>query len=181
MRIPSRLMPKLKKKPLTASSRLLVVVLVFYFLYLCWTYSLPVFGFIALVGTMGVLENIKTKNHLSKLAVQRQGESICNFARDADSHTHDTWVIRAVYEQTQSYLMPEFQSLPLKWHDSFEQDLKMDADDVEDIVLEVAERTGRNLTETAENPMHGKVNTVGDLVIFMVAQPVENTVTANKT
>lgn len=145
------------------------------FVYLLWGHPVPVLGFVAVIGVISVIEVKRTKAHLNKLAAQRAGESICTFAREANCRVNDTWVVRAVYEQVQTYLGSEFQSFPLRWNDSFEKDLKIDIEDVGDIIAsEVAERTGRNFSETTGNPMYGKVSTVGDLVLFFCAQPVEN-------
>ena len=44
-------------------------------------------------------------------------------------------------------------------------------DDVEDVLLDMAARSGRSLAEIRSNPFHGKIDTVFDLVLFMNAQP----------
>jgi hypothetical protein len=175
MRIPSRLMPQVAGKPVSLGSWVILAVLLTALAYLLWEHPIPVLGFVAFLGAISVIEAKRTKAHLNKLAAQRNGESICTFAREANYRTNDTWVVRAVYEQVQSYLGSEFHSFPLRWNDSFEKDLKIDIEDVGDVIAaEVAERTGRNFSETTGNPMYAKVSTVGDLVLFFCAQPVEN-------
>jgi hypothetical protein len=176
MRIPSRLMTRVARKPASLGSWIVLTVLLVVLAYSLWEYPIPILGFAVFLGVISIIEAKRTKVHLNRLATQRTGESICTFAREANCRANDTWVVRAVYEQVQSYLGPEFHSFPLRWNDSFEKDLKIDIEDVEDIIAsEVAERTGRNFSETDENPMYAKVSTVGDLVLFFCAQPVENT------
>ncbi|MGZ8886203.1 MAG: hypothetical protein ACXW1O_06505 [Halobacteriota archaeon] len=175
MRIPSRLMPRVARKPTSLGALGILAVLLASFAYLLWQHPIPVLCFVAFFGAISVIETKRAKAHLSKLAAQRTGESICTFAREASCRANDTWVVRAVYEQVQSYLGSEFQSFPLRWNDSFEKDLKIDIEDVEAVIAsEVAERTRRNFSETTGNPMYAKVSTVGDLVLFFCAQPIEN-------
>lgn len=175
MRTPSRFMPRAERKPSSLGILFGLAVLLIAFAYLLWLHPIPVLCFVAFIGAIIVIEAKRTKTHLSKLAAQRAGESICTFAREANCHVNDTWVVRAVYEQVQSYLGSEFNSFPLRWNDSFEKDLKIDIEDVEELIAsEVAERTGRNFSETSDNPMYAKVRTVGDLVLFFCAQPIEN-------
>ncbi len=40
-----------------------------------------------------------------------------------------------------------------------------------DIVAQIAQRTGRSLSNTTANLYYSKVKTVGDLVLFFNAQP----------
>ena len=175
MRISSRLMPRVARNPTSLGAWIVLAVLLVALGCLLWEHPIPVLGFVAFFGAVSVIGSKRSKAHLSKLASHRAGESICTFAREANCRINDTWVVRAVYEQVQSYLGSEFHSFPLRWNDSFEKDLKIDIEDVGDVIaLEVAERTGRNYSETTGNPMYAKVGTVGDLVLFFCAQPVEN-------
>lgn len=168
-------MPRVARRPTSLGAWVVLAVLFAAFAYLLWVHPIAVLGFFGFFAVISVIEAKRTKAHLSKLAVQRAGESICTFAREANCRVNDTWVVRAVYEQVQTYLGSEFQHFPLRWNDSFEKDLKIDIEDVGDIIAsEVAERTGRNYSETTENPMYAKVSTVGDLVLFFCAQPIEN-------
>ena len=60
----------------------------------------------------------------------------------------------------------------VRWDDDIWQTLKMDEEDVENACLPVmAWRAGRSLDKTRENPWAGKVETAGDLVRFLNAQP----------
>ena len=60
---------------------------------------------------------------------------------------------------------------PLRTSDKLEKDLKIDPDDIEDLIPVVAQRTGRCLENTERNPFFGKIETVGDLVLFINNQP----------
>jgi hypothetical protein len=47
----------------------------------------------------------------------------------------------------------------------------MDADDVKDLVPEIAARSGHSLDKTESNPFCGNIHTVSDLVRFINARP----------
>jgi acyl carrier protein len=64
--------------------------------------------------------------------------------------------------------MPDF---PVRASDSLLDDLHIDSDDVKDLLVDVAARSGHSLAETESNPFYGKINTVSDLVFFINAQP----------
>jgi hypothetical protein len=105
----------------------------------------------------------------------RRGESICAFARSFDAREVDTWVIRAVYEEIQSELADAAPNFPVRASDLLLEDLLEDSDDLDmSVVPKVAKRTGRSLDEHLENPHFGKVRSVGDLVLFINAQPRDN-------
>lgn len=97
-------------------------------------------------------------------AESRRGESICGFARSFDRRVIDPWIIRGVYEEF-SYLYP------VRASDRFWDDLGVDEEDLDDSLLDIAERIGRSLDDAEANPMWAKVVTVGDLVLFLQGQP----------
>jgi acyl carrier protein len=49
-------------------------------------------------------------------------------------------------------------------------ELGIDSDDLEDLIVDVADRTGRSLDRAEHSPFFGKVRTVRDLVSFLDAQ-----------
>jgi hypothetical protein len=109
---------------------------------------------------------------LRNLATERDGESICEFARDFDTRVVDTWIVRAVYEQVQGQLKHVHPAFPVRASDRLKEDLHLDDDDLDiDLAMQVEQRTGRSLDETKANPLFGKVKTVRDLVLFFHAQP----------
>ena len=111
---------------------------------------------------------------LRALAASRAGEGICQFARQARCRENDPRVVRAVYEELahQTARLAKAADFPVRWDDAIWQTLKMDEKDVENAYLPVmAWRAGRSLDKTRENPWAGKVETAGDLVRFLNAQP----------
>ena len=111
------------------------------------------------------------KRRKDDLIAERDGESICQFARSFDRHRVDTWVIRAVYEQLQSHLGTQ-KPLPIRAADSLAHDLRVDDEDLDmDVAEKIFRRTGRSMKHTDQNPYFGKVRTVADLVYFVNEQP----------
>ena len=104
-----------------------------------------------------------------KLATGRKGETICDFARSFDRQT-DTWVIRAVFEEFSRFLAIDGRPFPVRRSDRWRQDLKMDADDLDDVLRDVAFRARRSVEDSEKNPLYGKVHTVGDIVAFLENQ-----------
>lgn len=98
------------------------------------------------------------------IAKARSGESICSFARSFDCRRVDPWIIRGVYEEFAG-------AFPVRASDSFTDDLWVCDEDLDDHGHDIAERVGRSMENTEENPMFGKVETVGDLVMFLRHQP----------
>lgn len=109
---------------------------------------------------------------LRALASAREGQAICEFARDFNTREVDTWVVRAVYEQLQGHLRHVHPSFPVRADDRLEEDLRVDDEDLDmDIAQEIGHRTGRSLDSSAANPYFGRVRTVRDLVLFFQNQP----------
>jgi len=124
---------------------------------------------VAGLAVLGLWMAWRERRHLARLAAQRQGESICQFARAFARRTVDTWVIRAVYESLHGYLGGQ---LPIRADDRLQQDLRLDGDDLDlDLLAEMARLSGRSLERTADNPWFDRVTTVRDLVTFLGHQP----------
>jgi len=175
MRLPSRRMSKYVSPQTSTMAWLLFVGLIAAWGYGVWNSPYAFGGFTAVLGVAVAYQMIATRAHLRRLANERVGESICTFAREANCRENDSWAVRAVYEQIQEYLGKEFKNFPVRWSDDFERDLKIDLEDVEDIIaIEAAQRARRNLANPHTNPLYGKVKTVGDLVRFLVSQPNES-------
>lgn len=174
MRRPSRLMPhSITTRPASPVGWVLFICLVALLLLALWHRPLPVGGALLFLMLLAAGNWLVARRHLRHLAAARNGEDIGVFARLADCRENDTWVVRAVYEQVQLYLRPEMEAFPLRWSDRFAEDLRIDEEDLEDIIApEVAERTGRSLALTGSNPFNGRVRTVGDLVRFFNHQPL---------
>jgi hypothetical protein len=99
-----------------------------------------------------------------RIAKDREGESICQFARGFDCRSVDTWIIRAVYEEFSG-------SFPLRPSDRLKEDLHIAGDDVDYAAMHIAKRTGRGLNGSERNPLYGKIKTLRDVVMFFHHQP----------
>lgn len=167
----SRFMPPVAARPpLRWSARCLLAMFAAALLGVLWAHPFAV-GVSALVlgglvATLGRREALR----LARMAQSRAGESICQFARSIDCRRVDTWVVRAVYEELQRSLSGTV-PVPLRVTDHLQRDLRLDTDDLDDLILDMAQRSGRCLAHTSANPLFGKVATVGDLVDFLHAQP----------
>lgn len=167
-------MPKYKEKPTTPFGWLVLVLLVCLLLWLVWS-----FPYLLLLVPVFILidawDKKKRNEHFAKLLEDRENDSICTFSRHFEFREIDTWVIRAVYEQLQSYLNSEKEHFPVRATDDVFGDLMIDDEDFEyDIVEEIAQRTGRTLDNAESNPYYGKANIVENLVFFFNEQPKEN-------
>ena len=150
----------------------IIGILVGYVAYIIWnmpilTVPLPVLALFAWRS------GVKHKAKLLKMMEQREGQSICEFARAFDRRSVDPYVIRAVYEGLADYLNLDGVSVPIQPEDDLFKDLQMDEDDLDlDLFSEIAFRTGRSLENLDENPFTGKVNTARDLVMFFNGLPL---------
>jgi hypothetical protein len=109
---------------------------------------------------------------LRTIGESRAGDSICTFVRALAIRELDTWVVRAVFEQLQNHLRDSYAQFPLRPSDHLFEDLRIDPDDLDEELLgQIAQRSGRSLSDCRANPYHGKVATVEDLIRFLCAQP----------
>jgi hypothetical protein len=137
--------------------------------YLAWTVPWYVSASVITVVAVWVrIDQLRRR----RIAEERFCESLCTFARSFDYRAVDTWIIRAVYEQLQPAA-----GFPVRRSDHFRRDLWLDGDDIDEIGEEVAQRTGRPLTNCEQNPWYGKVETVADMVEFFMCQPKQAAVT----
>lgn len=176
MRLPSRLLPKHQEEPKTLWFWLVVAALLggtALLLYLMFSKA-PWISASALAALVAwsIYGSRRTRRRLEAVAASRQGESICEFARSFDTRAIDTWVVRAVYEELQRELSAVVPNFPVRASDRLLKDLIEDADALDmSVAPSIARRTGRSLDAHPENPHFGKVETVGDLVLFFNAQP----------
>jgi hypothetical protein len=126
---------------------------------------------VCLLYVVGAVLNKREKRRLQALADARKGESICAFARSFNPRDTDTWVIRAAYQAIQQWLPACVDAFPIRASDTLLGDLRIDAEDVEDLILDIARRSGHSIEKPEDNPYHGSVLTVRDLVLFIDAQP----------
>lgn len=169
MRMPSRKMHD-AKEPVAASpaQRVAAWVLLSGLLLAIWLQPLLLW-IVAGLTLLGLWMEWRERRHLAGLVAQRQGESICQFARAFPRRQVNTWVLRAVYESLHGYLGGR---LPIHADDRLKQDLRLDDDDLDlDLLQEMARLSGRSLEGAEDNPWFGQVTSVRDLVLFLDQQP----------
>jgi len=118
------------------------------------------------IAAVGVVATIHARRHFERLKEERKEESICTFARSLPARAHDTWVVRAVFEQLSTLVR-----VPLRPSDDLKKDLKIDPDDLDETAFEIARRAGRSMDDTKKNPMFDRVVTVADMIVFFEHQP----------
>lgn len=107
---------------------------------------------------------------LRRLAADRAGESICTFSRSFPKASRNPLLIRAVYASLhQDYYQ---NSAPVRTTDRLEKEFRMDDEELDDLLVDLAALTGRCLKQTESNPLWGKVTTAGDIVSFLQHQPI---------
>jgi hypothetical protein len=103
---------------------------------------------------------------LRRVKEERKEESICSFARALPAKEHDTWVVRAVYEE-----MSRVVGGPLRPSDDIKRFWRVDPDDLDDVAFAIARRAGRSMDDTKKNPMFDRVFTIADMIVFFEHQP----------
>ncbi len=176
MRIASRHMPKYQAKPPGLLGWGFVAALASAFAYIVFAEPEAIAVVLAILVAAYLVSRPgckRAEEQLRKLAAAREGQSICEFARDFDLKAVDSWIVRAVYEQVQQQLAHIHPAFPLRAEDRLKEDLHIDVDDLDmDVAVEVEQRTGRSLKDADANPYFGKVQTVRDLVLFFQHQPL---------
>jgi hypothetical protein len=171
MRTPSRRMlaaPKRKVKVWAYPILALVVVGIGYYI---WEHPKSLY-IISAIAVVICVETLRERRRRRRLALSRSGESICSFVNSFDCRHTDTWILRAVYEELGRYLAVEGHPIPIRADDQcFEGGLKIDREDLDDLGVDAAARSGRSMDDADRNPYYGKVRTVRDLVGFLEHQP----------
>lgn len=120
----------------------------------------------ALITVIGLIDRRK----VAKLRNKR-GDTICDFRKAFNLREVDPWIIRASYEAFSAWIGQNEHLFPLRASDSIERDLRIDPEDMWDLVLEVAQRAGYDITDWEANPLLGKIETVLDFVLLINHQP----------
>jgi hypothetical protein len=164
--MPQYLAPKVNKLGLLGALALFMALVIFQ------PVVLAILAGVALLVIIGsLIEKPKMERYFYALSQERTGLSICEFTREFDVHTVDTWIIRATYEQLQAAL-PTKHKIPIKGSDDLIGTLKLDEEDLDfNLAEEIAQRTGRSLANLEDNPYYGKVTTARNLVMFFNHQP----------
>jgi hypothetical protein len=130
-----------------------------------------VFAGMVAIGTVG--GSLVSRARVRRLVAARPGEGFDTFAQalQSSSDPPDPLIVRTVWEELQPWVTAGRMRAPLRPEDRLD-DLMIDAEDVHDYLLpSIAARFGLSLDETTRNPWHGRVDTVGNLVRFVNAQP----------
>lgn len=172
---PSRLMPAWAPPPVRWPLRLVgwlvAAALVGWCVWLFSTWPIPATVTSAVLVVATVVHNIRERRRLAALAELRPDESICSFGRALPIRELDTWVVRATFEQLQAHLQRVHVAFPIRPSDRLVADLKFDPEDLEELAVEIATRTGRSMEGGPRNRYYDKVTTVEDLINFLCAQP----------
>jgi hypothetical protein len=169
-------MPKPPAHRPTRTGWLVLVALLGGAAFLVWLRPILVLAIAAIWLVGGTLAARVERRRLRSMAAERTDQSICTFRRAFDIRTVEPRAIRAVYEELQRHLESDAPSFPLAPTDDLFRDLRIDAGDLDDIVADIAYRTGRNLKDGSRNPYYGKVTTVRDLVLFVSHLPAKHAV-----
>ncbi len=109
---------------------------------------------------------------MRSIALSRSDSDICRYARSFDYRNVDTKIMREVYNHVQEWAGKyEGIPFPVEPDDCFDEIYKMDADDLEDIYLDIAQKLGISTENPEVNPYWNKVTTVKNLVLFLHNQP----------
>jgi hypothetical protein len=117
---------------------------------------------------LSVVLSLLHRRWLKRINEERKEESICSFARALPAKDHDTWVVRAAYEELSRVL-----NAPLRPSDDIRRFWRMDPDDLDDVAFRIAHRARRSMDDTKKNPMFDRVVTVEDMILFFEYQPKE--------
>lgn len=119
-------------------------------------------------GAFGLIAAVTALHHrwLKRIRAERKEESICTFARTLPARAHDTWVVRAVYEEFSRHV-----GAPIRPSDNLTRFWGIDGDDLDDAMLRIAHRAGRSMADPQKNPWFDQVTTVADLISFLEQQP----------
>jgi hypothetical protein len=104
-----------------------------------------------------------------RLAKERAGESICQFARSFKRREVEPSVIRACWNGFQK--VATVKNFPVRTSDSIAWLYGIENDELDEFFEDLAAQTGRSIKNTEVNPFHSKVESVGDFVLFLNAQP----------
>ena len=132
---------------------------------------IAIVAFVVLFVVVTVIQNRNHRRRMLTLAAERSGESICQFVRSLPYRQLDTSVIRHVYHAVQAEVAVPDVHVPIRVSDSCTDTLEIDPEDFDFLVADLADTCGRSLDGCEQNPLYGRVHTVGDLVQFLCTQP----------
>lgn len=173
MRVPSRRMPSVHEP--SAAVTHVVMALLFCISFVTIDLN-PTFALFAVPPAIAILfwRDCSEKRHHERLLAGRTSGDIGAFARSFPRREIDTWVIRAVWDEVQAaltYPRNKQNFFPLLADDRLIEDLRIDSEELEWMVIDIARRSGRSLRDYETNPHYSQVRSVGDVVRFLNSQP----------
>jgi hypothetical protein len=136
-------------------------------------------GSLVLVGgilTLGWLYDRPRSRLLTIERPSRPNEDFGSFMRAFDQRGAapvDLWAVRVVWETVLPLTALRGPAIPLRPTDRFELDLGVDPQEVAELVPMLVERCGRAVGNWSANPYFDGLSTVGALVHFISAQPLD--------
>jgi len=127
-------------------------------------------------GALLAILSLFHRRWLRRLRKERKEESIGSFSRALPARKHDTWVVRAVYDEISSHA-----GAPIRPSDDVVKFWGIDGDDLDDAIARIARRAGRSLVDVERNPLSCRVVTVADVIAFIEHQPKEPIQSAQTT
>jgi hypothetical protein len=106
----------------------------------------------------------------------RPNEDFGSFVRAFDltgPEPVDPWAVRVVWEAVLLLTALRGPAIPLRPTDRFTLDLGVDPEEVEELIPSLVERCGRAVGNWSANPYFSGLKTVGALVHFISAQPLD--------
>ena len=96
----------------------------------------------------------------TRVALERKGESVCDFERSFSKLAVDATVVMAVYEALAVWF-------PVRKGDRFDKHLWMDLDDIVSVCARAAKRCNKKLVDGWALEVRARVESVEDLVIYL--------------
>ena len=133
--------------------------------------GIPVLAVIVLAAVGTAVLTPRDRRRLRALASTRAGEDIGSFARAFRPNAVDMWIVRAVWDALAPWSTIPEGRVPLRATDRLVEDLKIDPEDLEAVMREIAGRIGRSLERANSHPLYGRVSTIRDLAQLLNGQP----------
>ena len=100
-RTPSNRMPAFVPQRMGVIGWCVLALLAAGVIYLCTSHPIFVVA-IPIIAAVSWALNVIESRRQRRVAMERQAESICSFARSFDCPATDTWILRAVFEELAS-------------------------------------------------------------------------------
>jgi len=136
-------------------------------------------GSLVLIGGVLLVGWLYDRPRARRISVERQSrpnEDFGSFVRAFDltgPAPVDPWAVRVVWEAVLPLTALRGPAIPLRPADRFAADLGVDPEEVEELIPSLVGRCGRAVGNWSANPYFSGLATVGALVHFISAQPLD--------